>query len=182
MESTQYSYQLQPNDLTDYLFYNYWRDPKNRVRRVLMQYVLPLVAFGSGGYLLVWGTSTAGNVYGGFVLLAGLMLLFFPKLYRQRIAKQTNQIAEHEKGRLLFVPTTAKVEPDALSFHIEGYEPLRIPRSEIQEVKETPDYVAVLYGQAGQFQLIPKAAFRSESEKQTFIETLSQPSDADTSL
>lgn len=169
-----YEYQITPKDLTDYLFYGYWEAPANQKRRWLMRYLLPLVAFASGGYLLFWGTSTAGNIYGGFVLLSGVFILLFPRIYYYRIEKQSEQIAAHEQGKQLFAPSRLVVAKDTLSFESQGGTPLEVPLEAVRRVQTSPSHLAIYYGQTEneQFRLIPKASFASEEEWKQLVANL----------
>ncbi|MEM6298396.1 MAG: hypothetical protein AAF740_06880 [Bacteroidota bacterium] len=161
------SYTLTPDDLTDYLFLGYWKAPKNRNRRILLQFILPIVALVSGGYLLAFGSTLLGQAYGGFVLLAGGILLGFPTVYRFGIHKQSKQIAAHEQGRLLFEPTIMTLsEEGQLSFALENseYEPLVLSPEDVSRWDETESHLAIHYGDQDQFRVLPKAQLSDEVE------------------
>ncbi len=162
------TYQLTPDDLTDYLLLGYWKSPKNRNRRILLQFVLPVVALGSGGYLLAFGSTLIGQAYGGFVLLAGGILLGFPKVYRFGIHKKSKQIAAHEQGKLLFEPTILAVtEEGKLSFALENseYEPLVLSQEDVSRWDETESHLAIYYGEQNQFRVLPKTQLPKEAEE-----------------
>ncbi|MGF1533916.1 MAG: hypothetical protein ACFCUI_09435 [Bernardetiaceae bacterium] len=164
-----YTYQLTPDELTDYLLDRYWNAPAHRKRRWLLRWGLPPVAFLTGGYLLFSAGSFAGQLYGAFVALVGVALLFFPTLYRYRIATGIRLLSDHAQGKLLFVPTDFTFDNQSMTFQITDYEPLKISYADLTHIHQTPDLIGVHWGEGQAYRLIPKRIFTELDHAQQLI-------------